>query len=206
MPNRRTGGRGAQRRGFFFAAPAGRHGGRFSSKPRELSAPGPRTYFCHAAKVGKSALKPCGLRIPHFLISLRPRHSRFGLPLVPSASFPFCAYFSILVGGPYRIAGLTLRGARLKNCPLGRIPFAGGTALKGRQPEFYKCQSTRSDARRTCSSCDTATLHFIPMSANPSPRSRRIGGTEKGFLNRRFKPAFAYFSRARKVGAKSGAA
>ena len=35
------------------AAPNG-----FSSKARELRAPGLRAYFCHAAKVGKNALEP----------------------------------------------------------------------------------------------------------------------------------------------------
>ena len=35
-----------------------RQGGSFFSKARGLSAPGPLTYFCHAAKVGKNAPKP----------------------------------------------------------------------------------------------------------------------------------------------------
>ena len=52
-----------------------RHGSRFSSAARDLRGPGLRAYFWHAPKVGKNALKPGGLRIPHFLISLRPRHS-----------------------------------------------------------------------------------------------------------------------------------
>ena len=90
--------------------------------------------------------------------------------------------------------------------PLGRIPVDGSTPLKGRQPELVNCQATRSDARRTCSSRGTATLHFHRTIANPSPRSRRTGGTEKGFLNRRFKWLFAFFLSTQKEGAGSGGA
>ena len=41
----------------FFRRPAGGSDGGFYSIPRGLRAPGPRAYFCRAAKVGKNALR-----------------------------------------------------------------------------------------------------------------------------------------------------
>ncbi len=45
--------------------------------------------------------------------------------VLPSASFHFCVYFSVVVGSPYRLAGLTLRDAELMNlrvvCPSHQI-------------------------------------------------------------------------------------
>ena len=88
--------------------------------------------------------------------------------------------------------------------PLGRNPVDGSTPLKGRQPELVNYQSPRSDARRTCSSRGTATLHHRRTPANPSPRTRRTGGAEKGVQNRRFWRVFGYFCRAAKVPEESG--
>ena len=42
----------------IFFAPFGREGELFLYEPRDLRGPGLRAYFCHAAKVGKNALKP----------------------------------------------------------------------------------------------------------------------------------------------------
>ena len=56
---------------------------------------------------------------------MRPRHSRFGLNLLPSALPVFCGYFSVVVGGPYRVAWQTHRGANLRDVPLNHVPLAG---------------------------------------------------------------------------------
>ena len=55
---------------------------------------------------------------------MRPRHSRSGLNLLPSASCNFSFYFSVVVGAPYRLAGLTPRGADLLASSLDRVPLA----------------------------------------------------------------------------------
>ena len=84
----------------------------FDFQPRDLRGPGPRAYFCSAAKVGKNALKPCGLRIPHFLFVLRPRHSPVFLPRcrpLRSASASLSEWLSAL---PTVSARQTPRGAK----------------------------------------------------------------------------------------------
>ena len=68
---------------------------------------------------------------------------RFGLNLLPSALPVFCGYFSVVVGGPYRVAEQTHRGANLRDVPLNHVPLAGSTPLKGRQADSYKYQSGR---------------------------------------------------------------
>ena len=147
---------------------------------------------------GSGLLKLRGLFI------LRPRHSRFCLPIVPSASFPFCFYFSVVIGAPYRIAGLTPRGARLQTGSVRTSPPCRRSLFERASAGVLQVPELRLDARRTGSSRGTAILHFHRTIATPSPRSRRTGGSEKGFLNRRFKRVFAYFCRGAKVGPGSG--
>ena len=55
---------------------------------------------------------------------MRPRHSQFCLPIVPSASCSFSFYFSVVTVGPYLLAGLTPRGAVLMAVPLDRVLLA----------------------------------------------------------------------------------
>ena len=171
---------------------------------RDLRGPGLRAYFLYGQKVGKKPLKPGGLRIPHFLISFAPEAWSVLSTVLPSASFPFCVYFSVVIENPYRLGLANSPGCFLQDVPLDQIPVDGSTPLKGRQPELVNYQAPRSDARRTCRSRGTATLHFHPMFANPSPRTRRIGGAEKGSLNRRFKWLFAFFLSTQKEGGESG--
>ena len=49
----------------------------------------------------------------------------------------------MVIGAPYRLAGLTPRGAGLLADSLDRVPLAGSLSLKGRQAEFYKYQTGR---------------------------------------------------------------
>ena len=82
---------------------------------RDLRGPGLRAYFCHAAKVGKNALKPRGLRIPELRGSLVCARGTVGLAYRTAVRFvPPYSYLNVLVGDPYRVAGLTHRGAELE--------------------------------------------------------------------------------------------
>ena len=113
--------------------------------------------------------------------------ARSGLSkLVLAAYFDFCFYFRSVLrevpipGGTDCTASLKCAagsgtGSFLKvyaNLSIVRSPIAAATPLKGRQAEFFKYQSTRSEPRRISSSRGTATLHLHPMSANPPPRRR----------------------------------
>ncbi len=88
---------------------------------------------------------------------MRPRHKRFGLNLLPSASFLPASVSMWLTMAPTVLAGRARRGANLLAGSLELVPLAGSTPLKGRQAEFYKYQTGR---RRTCRSRGTATLHL----------------------------------------------
>ena len=93
-------------------------------------------------------------------------------------------------------------GANQKNVPLEQVPLAGSTPLKGRQADFYTYQSGRRSTANSEASPNQKshrTALYSPAEVD-APRA----APRKGFLNRRFKRAFAYFSRARKVGPGSG--
>ena len=78
------------------------------------------TYFWRAPKVGKNALKPSGLRIPHFLISYATTFRLVVLSPVhlADAGAYFCAQF-------YRYCWLP-RGTRHETCAAGLTPRGAG--------------------------------------------------------------------------------
>ncbi len=63
---------------------------------------------------------------------MRPRHSRFCLNFLLSASGNFCVYFNVVIGAPYRVAGQTPRGAGLLDVPLEYEHYSLGYAAKKR--------------------------------------------------------------------------
>ena len=86
-------------------------------------------------------------------------------------------------------------------------PLAGSTPLTGRQAELVDCQAARLDTRRIRNSVASPTNQTRRTALYPPYRAKaRTRLPVKGFLNRRFKHAFAYFWRGPKVGAESGAA
>ena len=95
------------------------------------------------------------------------RHCRFAATTVPAA----------------RRAARMPRGTRheglanLQNVPLGRVPLAGSTPLKGRQAEFYKYQSGRrrtgnSEASPNQNPRHTALYSPAEVAAQGRPRER----------------------------------
>mgnify|MGYP007128698729 CR=1 FL=1 len=66
---------------------------------------------------------------------MRPRHGRFGLNILPSASCNFSFYFSVVTVGPYRVDRADSPGGKSEECtvrtsaPCRQYPFerpAGG--------------------------------------------------------------------------------
>ena len=108
----------------------------------------------------------------------------------------------LLVASRHSARGSGVWGANQKNVSLDRVPLApqypferpagGVLQVPERLKEYLKFGGFAS-----------------PKTPPHGPLLPRRGGRpraapRKGFLNRRFKPAFAYFSRARKVGQGSG--
>ena len=125
-----------------------------------LRGPGLRAYFWPAPKVGKNAL-----RKRSFLRTFRHYGGYlfcargmvwFFLLTVPSASFPFCVYFSVVIESPYRLAGPTPRGAKWGNEPsiggsASVAPPGGSPCGSSRTPLLSKTGSGHGPFHRPCS-------------------------------------------------------
>ena len=92
-----------------------RHGSRFSSIARDLRGPGLRAYFWHAPKVGKNAPEPMVLDSLNYGGYLFCARGTVGFVCRTAVRFVSpCFSFGVRVGGPYRVAGRTHRGAGWK--------------------------------------------------------------------------------------------
>ncbi len=89
----------------------------FYSIARGLSAPGPWTCFCRAAKVGKNALKPGGLRIPYITGGV---YFRYDLQISGLSSVPWAVAGAYSCAQFYRYCWLP-RGTRHEGLAQGCI-------------------------------------------------------------------------------------
>ena len=96
---------------------------------------------------------------------MHPRHKRFGLNLLPSASFLPASVSMWLTMAPTVLAGRARRGANLLAGSLELVPLAGSTPLKGRQAEFYKYQS----GRRSTANSEASPIQHPRRTALSSP-------------------------------------
>ena len=83
----------------------------------------------------------------------------------------------VLVASRHSARGSGARGANQKNVPLDRVPLAGSTPLKGRQPDSYKRQSGRrrtanSEASPNQANYRTALYSPAEVAAQGRPRER----------------------------------